>query len=1025
MSADNSHIIPKVPLRAFTVAILLTLLLCLAPGLQVWESYQDYKATLTVDFRLRDLSRTVTHLSEVLSMSAQMAVATGEARWEKRYRDFAPKLEAAIKESAQLSPNFLISQSAMLTYHANERLAEIEQRAFQLAAAGQKNQALGLLSGAEYEEQKRIYARGIKQIDIAMETRSQENFAKLRRFAWFGIGSRLLAVPILRRTWRGVLRLLHRYLARRDQAEARANLLRTTALLISESKDFPATLKIILQKICESSGWVLGQAWLVDAAGRSLRCSTAWFAPTTGLEDFRRASESMTFQEGQGLPGRTWREKKPVWIENATLERNFPRVVAAQAAGLKAAVGVPVLLQDKVAGVMEFFLFERREEDVDFAGLASAVAAQVGSLIQRKQAEEALARERDLLSAFLSNVPDRIYFKDPESRVVRGKLAPARRLGLEQPEDMIGKTDFDFHPADQAAEFFADEQAILKTGAPLINKVEKQSGAGGTALWASVTKVPFFDTDGKIIGLIGVSRDITDLKRAEETLRVSEARFRSIWEGAGDGMRLTDAAGIIRAVNPAFCGIVGMVEAELVGQPYTITFAEGEPTAPRLERFRERFAKRTVKQRAQRQLVFRSGKEVNVEISNSYVASDNETLLLSIFHDTTERKMAEEEIRRTRSFFNSVVENLPITVFIKDARDLRFVLWNKAGEELTGYSNEEFFVKTDYDFLPKDEADFFTAKDRETLRSGTLVDIPQEINHTRHKGERILHTRKIPILDENGEPRYLLGIAEDITERRQAEEKLRLFAAQLEQNNRELQDFTYVASHDLQEPLRKVRAFGDRLKGKFGAALGEEGRDYLERMQNAARRMQALIDDLLLFSRVTTKGQPFLPVDLNQLVSEVLSDLEIRLEQVKGKVVLEKLPVIRADPTQMRQLFQNLIWKALKYHRKDVPPLVRIYEAPPTGRTDSKSDAPLTDYCVIHVEDNGIGFDEKYVDRIFNVFQRLHGRTEYEGTGVGLAICRKIVVRHGGEITARSQPGQGSTFILKLPTRQVVDGKKS
>lgn len=256
----------------------------------------------------------------------------------------------------------------------------------------------------------------------------------------------------------------------------------------------------------------------------------------------------------------------------------------------------------------------------------------------------------------------------------------------------------------------------------------------------------------------------------------------------------------------------------------------------------------------------------------------------------------------------------------------------------------------------------------------------------------------------------------EILERKRAEESIRAFARKLEISNRELQDFAYVASHDLQEPLRKVQAFGDRLKLKYSPQLGEEGTDFLDRMQNAARRMQVLINDLLAFSRVTTKARPFQMVDLNQVLKEVISDLEVRLQQTNGRIERQELPHIQADPLQMRQLFQNLLSNALKFHKPDQPPVVSVKAAIVTPEKIGE-----TAQCQIKIADNGIGFDEKYLDRIFTVFQRLHGRGVYEGTGIGLAICRKIVDRHGGTITAQSQPGQGATFIVRLPVEQNTD----
>jgi signal transduction histidine kinase len=248
------------------------------------------------------------------------------------------------------------------------------------------------------------------------------------------------------------------------------------------------------------------------------------------------------------------------------------------------------------------------------------------------------------------------------------------------------------------------------------------------------------------------------------------------------------------------------------------------------------------------------------------------------------------------------------------------------------------------------------------------------------------------------------------------EQQLRAYSAKLEQSNGELQEFAYVSSHDLQEPLRKIQAFGDRLRDKYGEVLDDQGRDYVSRMQSAAARMQSLIDGLLTYSRVTTKAQPFVPTDLRQITEEVLSDLETRIAQEQATVALHDLPTIDADPLQMRQLLQNLVANAMKFHKDGVAPVVEISGERLNGHSPATGDsACAVELCQIQVEDNGIGFDEKYNDRIFQVFQRLHGRGQYEGAGIGLSVCRKIAERHGGSITAHSTPGQGSTFIVTLP----------
>jgi PAS domain S-box-containing protein len=273
--------------------------------------------------------------------------------------------------------------------------------------------------------------------------------------------------------------------------------------------------------------------------------------------------------------------------------------------------------------------------------------------------------------------------------------------------------------------------------------------------------------------------------------------------------------------------------------------------------------------------------------------------------------------------------------------------------------------------------------------------------------------------DRDRELQGVFAAARDVTDRKRVEKKLKVYSAKLERSNRELQDFAQVASHDLQEPLRKILAFGDRIKMKAGDSLNEECRDYLQRMFNAANRMQTLITDLMTFSRIETRAQAFVPTDLGVIAREVTADLETRIEQTGGRVEIEELPTIDADALQMRQLLQNLIGNALKYHREGVPPEIRIYSQKVDARSpESMHESALArQLCQILVVDNGVGFDEKYLDRIFTVFQRLH-KGGYEGTGVGLAICRKIVDRHGGTITARSSPGKGATFVVTMPVMQ-------
>lgn len=249
-------------------------------------------------------------------------------------------------------------------------------------------------------------------------------------------------------------------------------------------------------------------------------------------------------------------------------------------------------------------------------------------------------------------------------------------------------------------------------------------------------------------------------------------------------------------------------------------------------------------------------------------------------------------------------------------------------------------------------------------------------------------------------------------ERDQAEAELNEYARNLEHTNQELRDFTNIASHDLQEPLRKIQTFGELLQERCAPNLDAQGADYVRRMQDAARRMQALVAELLVYSRLTSRAQPFSRVDLTQVTQQVLADFDMLIEEKEAQVHLTPLPTVEGDQIQLSQLMQNLVGNALKFHKKDRSPVVHIYSP--------QKDAASTrnGFCEICVEDEGIGFEPKYTDRIFQPFQRLHGRDQYEGTGMGLAICRKIVDRHGGTIHVESTPNVGTKFTIRLPYKQ-------
>ncbi len=505
---------------------------------------------------------------------------------------------------------------------------------------------------------------------------------------------------------------------------------------------------------------------------------------------------------------------------------------------------------------------------------------------------------------------------------------------------------------------------------------------------------------------------------ATEDLRIKDA----VIAASLSAMMITDLAGHITYVNPAFLRLWGYERREeILGRQLADFVLDSEQAAEMLPVLRQNGT-----WAGEHVALCRNGTLRIVQRSASVVtAGGGEQLcLVSSFMDVSDRKYVEQSLRTSEARYRNIVEAVPVGIILTDEHGA-ITYYSAQARAMFGLEDDQVALATNYrDWLAPGQQ----CPDRRATGGDPGVTARTEARLLRADRSEYWAEVTSVLLDEgfvlSGRRRGSIIVVQDISDRKQANEALARYAAELERSNQELEQFAYVASHDLQEPLRMVASYVQLLAKDYGGKLDADADEYMEFAVDGARRMQRLIDDLLAFSRVGTRGQQFQPVDCSQLLGDVLHGLKLAIEESGAVVTYDELPTVLADRGQLYQLLQNLIANALKF-RAEAPPRIHVRATwhgggeNATGPGGAGDDNPN---WLFAISDNGIGIDPQYAERIFVIFQRLHSRAQYSGTGIGLAICKKIVERHGGRIWVQSTLGHGATFYFRLPDRLTTGG---
>ena len=653
--------------------------------------------------------------------------------------------------------------------------------------------------------------------------------------------------------------------------------------------------------------------------------------------------------------------------------------------------GIPVREEVKSTLNGQTFFYDLSVEPMrDLNGNITGVTCVSVDITERKQAEEALKNSQAQLEALVTSLDDIVFEVDMNGTYLNLWTVNEARL-FRPREEIIGKRFDEVFGEAASRPFFEFLELTLSSNAA--QTLEYPVDMGGEQHWYAAHYNIIHGQTGMPQNVSILVRDITARKQAEEALRQSQENFAKAFSSNPTALAITrNADGKFININNTYTSIMGYDPSEVIGHTALELFIYADP--------KEREGLLRVLAEQGRVLNYelsvqsKDKKQLEILVSMEPINYNNEDCILSAFVNITELKKAQQDLIFNQKLLQAIIDNTPALVYTLDL-DGRFLLINRPLEKLFGHTNSELIGHGREEFIPHDQAQQHRANDLEIFQSGEWKIFEEE--NMEPDGRHVYLSTKFPLRDANGFIYAICGISTDMTEQKLMEEELR-------RSNAELEQFAYIASHDLQEPLRALSGMVQLLQKRYQGQIDEQADEYIKHAVDASARMQALIQALLTYSRAQRNKQPIELVDAGHCLQTALNNLNASIQETHTVVTTDPLPHVHADPVQLTQLFQNLIGNAIKF-RRDVEPQIHI------------SVMKLNDAWQFSVRDNGIGIEPQYFERIFLIFQRLHTRREYPGTGIGLALCKKIIERHGGRIWVESEPEHGSVFHFSIPLR--------